>query len=45
MALAPSTIRIRDSKNTQGPPAHPLPTTWSAFLTYAGSSTELAGTQ
>ncbi len=45
VALAPSTIHIRDSKNTQGPQLTLSLTTWSAFLTYAGSAGERAGTR
>ncbi|WP_328871120.1 DUF397 domain-containing protein [Streptomyces sp. NBC_00287] len=38
IATRPHTIHVRDSKNTQGPQLTLSPTTWSAFLTYAGST-------
>ncbi|GAA2483138.1 DUF397 domain-containing protein [Actinocorallia cavernae] len=38
-APTPTTIHIRDSKNTEGPCLTVAPTTWTAFVTYS------AGTQ
>ncbi|WP_406329651.1 DUF397 domain-containing protein [Streptomyces sp. NBC_00203] len=35
IATTPSTIHIRDSKNTQGPQLALSPTAWGDFLTYA----------
>ncbi|WP_330304333.1 MULTISPECIES: DUF397 domain-containing protein [unclassified Streptomyces] len=35
VAATPSTIHIRDSKNTQGPQLALSPTAWGDFLTYA----------
>ncbi|AXE85641.1 DUF397 domain-containing protein [Streptomyces sp. Go-475] len=35
VATCPETIRIRDSKNRQGPQLHLSRTAWSAFLTHA----------
>ncbi|MCX4731471.1 DUF397 domain-containing protein [Streptomyces sp. NBC_01363] len=35
VATCPTTIHIRDSKDTQGPHLGVAPATWSAFVTYA----------
>ncbi|MGW2489785.1 DUF397 domain-containing protein [Streptomyces sp. NPDC001606] len=35
VAPTPTTIHIRDSKNTEGPRLAVTPATWAAFLTYA----------
>ncbi|MFF9583946.1 DUF397 domain-containing protein [Streptomyces achromogenes] len=35
VAPTPSTIHIRDSKNTEGPCLTVAPTAWADFLTYA----------
>ncbi|MFG2895335.1 DUF397 domain-containing protein [Streptomyces sp. NPDC048248] len=35
VATAPDTIRIRDSKNPDGPQLTFTPTTWADFLPYA----------
>ncbi|MFD5628633.1 MULTISPECIES: DUF397 domain-containing protein [unclassified Streptomyces] len=35
IAVAPATIHIRDSKDTQGPRLAVAPTTWTDFVTYA----------
>ncbi|BBC96211.1 DUF397 domain-containing protein [Streptomyces griseofuscus] len=37
VATTPATIHIRDSKAKQGPQLALTPTTWSAFVAYAGS--------
>ncbi|MYR19753.1 DUF397 domain-containing protein, partial [Streptomyces sp. SID6137] len=36
-ATTPATIHIRDSKDKQGSQLALAPTTWSAFVAYAGS--------
>ncbi|MCX5111340.1 DUF397 domain-containing protein [Streptomyces sp. NBC_00378] len=35
VATCPTTIHVRDSKNTQGPHLDLAPGAWSAFVTYA----------
>ncbi|MGW2084231.1 DUF397 domain-containing protein [Streptomyces sp. NPDC001880] len=35
VATCPTTVHIRDSKNTQGPHLDITPGAWSAFVTYA----------
>ncbi|AKN69443.1 toxin [Streptomyces sp. PBH53] len=35
VAPTPTTIHIRDSKNTEGPRLAVTPATWTAFVTYA----------
>lgn len=35
VAVAPTTIRVRDSKNTDGPQLAFGPKQWAAFTTYA----------
>ncbi|MEV7341411.1 DUF397 domain-containing protein [Streptomyces sp. NPDC093544] len=35
IAVAPATIHVRDSKNTQGPRLAVEPTTWADFVAYA----------
>ncbi|MFI1074092.1 DUF397 domain-containing protein [Streptomyces puniciscabiei] len=35
VALAPTTIHIRDSKQTDGPQLAVAPATWTEFVTYA----------
>ncbi|MFI9777017.1 DUF397 domain-containing protein [Streptomyces sp. NPDC051956] len=35
VALTPTTIHIRDSKNPDGTCLTATPTTWTAFITYA----------
>jgi hypothetical protein len=35
VATSPATVRVRDSKDPQGPHLVFTPTEWSAFLTYA----------
>jgi hypothetical protein len=35
IATTPGTIRIRDSKNIEGPRLAVRPATWAAFVTYA----------
>ncbi len=35
VALTPTIIHIRDSKNTEGPRLAVDPTTWTAFVAYA----------
>ncbi|MGW0769875.1 DUF397 domain-containing protein [Streptomyces sp. NPDC002676] len=35
VAIAPTTIHIRDSKTTEGPQLAVTPTAWSGFVTYA----------
>ncbi|MFD7615989.1 DUF397 domain-containing protein [Streptomyces sp. NPDC059802] len=35
VAACPTTVHIRDSKNTQGPHLDVAPGAWSAFVTYA----------
>lgn len=35
IAVAPATIHVRDSKNTQGPRLAVEPTTWTDFVAYA----------
>ncbi|MEU3536573.1 DUF397 domain-containing protein [Streptomyces murinus] len=37
VATTPATIHIRDSKDKQGSQLALAPTTWSAFVAYAGS--------
>lgn len=37
IATAPTTIHIRDSKNTDGPHLTVAPTTWAPFISYAAS--------
>ncbi|MFG5723956.1 DUF397 domain-containing protein [Streptomyces murinus] len=37
VATTPATIHIRDSKDKQGPQLALAPTTWSAFVAYAGA--------
>ncbi|WP_256638143.1 DUF397 domain-containing protein [Streptomyces murinus] len=37
VATTPATIHIRDSKTKQGPQLALAPTTWSAFVAYAGA--------
>ncbi|MBJ7000977.1 MULTISPECIES: DUF397 domain-containing protein [Streptomyces] len=37
VATTPATIHIRDSKDKQGPQLALTPTTWSAFVAYAGA--------
>ncbi|MEV7501596.1 DUF397 domain-containing protein [Streptomyces sp. NPDC093018] len=37
VATTPATIHIRDSKAKQGPRLALAPTTWSAFVAYAGA--------
>ncbi|TGZ18274.1 hypothetical protein DV517_32470 [Streptomyces sp. S816] len=37
VATTPATIHIRDSKAKQGPQLALTPTTWSAFVAYAGA--------
>ncbi|MFF9702051.1 DUF397 domain-containing protein [Streptomyces griseofuscus] len=37
VATAPAAIRVRDSKDKQGPQLALAPTTWSAFVVYAGA--------
>jgi hypothetical protein len=39
VATCPSTIHIRDSKNTTGPTLSVPPTPWMAFLHYASDAT------
>ncbi|MEU9287739.1 DUF397 domain-containing protein [Streptomyces sp. NPDC048275] len=42
MATCPTTIHIRDSKNTTGPQLALSPTTWTEFLEFAvGNSTRV----
>ncbi|OLZ62051.1 DUF397 domain-containing protein [Streptomyces sp. IMTB 2501] len=36
VAVAPTTIHIRDSKNTEGPRLAVTPTAWISFVTYMG---------
>lgn len=36
IAMAPRTVHVRDSKNTEGPRLTLSPGAWSAFLPYAG---------
>ncbi|MFD5538133.1 DUF397 domain-containing protein [Streptomyces sp. NPDC127079] len=36
VAVSPTTIHIRDSKNTTGPQLALSPAAWADFLTYAG---------
>jgi hypothetical protein len=38
VATCPSTIHVRDSKNTDGPRLTLSPTTWRDFLTYAAGA-------
>lgn len=38
VATTPTTIHIRDSKNTQGPNLALGPAAWGAFVTYASGS-------
>ena len=38
VAACPSTIHVRDSKNTTGPTLAFTPAQWSAFVTYAASA-------
>lgn len=35
IAACPTTIHVRDSKNTEGPQLALSPTTWTEFVTYA----------
>jgi hypothetical protein len=35
VATCPTTIHVRDSKNTEGPQLALSPTTWTEFVTYA----------
>ncbi|GAA1038973.1 DUF397 domain-containing protein [Streptomyces murinus] len=42
VATAPAVIRVRDSKDKQGPQLALTPMTWSAFVSYA-AETELQG--
>lgn len=35
LALAPGTVHVRDSKNTEGPRIAFTPDTWTAFVPYA----------
>ncbi|MGX5182345.1 DUF397 domain-containing protein [Streptomyces avermitilis] len=37
IATCPSTIHIRDSKNTQGPRLTLSPTAWTDFITHAAA--------
>ncbi|MEV6183463.1 MULTISPECIES: DUF397 domain-containing protein [Streptomyces] len=37
IATCPSTIHIRDSKNTQGPHLTLSPTAWAGFITHAAA--------
>jgi len=37
IAVAPATIHVRDSKNTQGPHLAVDPTTWTHFVAYASA--------
>jgi hypothetical protein len=37
IAAAPTTIQIRDSKNTTGPHLTVTPSTWASFVSYAGA--------
>lgn len=37
VATAPTAIRVRDSKDKQGPQLALAPTAWSAFVAYAGA--------
>ena len=37
VATTPAVIRVRDSKAKQGPQLALAPTTWSAFVAYAGA--------
>ncbi|WP_282699573.1 DUF397 domain-containing protein [Streptomyces sp. CC219B] len=39
IAVTPATIRVRDSKNTQGGQLTLSPATWAGFLAYAGATT------
>ncbi|WP_328767849.1 DUF397 domain-containing protein [Streptomyces sp. NBC_00286] len=38
IATRPTTIHVRDSKNTKGPQLTLSPTTWTKFVTYAAHS-------
>ncbi|MFI6059053.1 DUF397 domain-containing protein [Streptomyces sp. NPDC051286] len=38
IATTPSTIHVRDSKNTQGPRLAVAPDAWADFVTYAAGS-------
>ncbi|MEV5876821.1 DUF397 domain-containing protein [Streptomyces sp. NPDC052101] len=38
VAPTPTTIHIRDSKNTEGPRLTVVSTAWTAFVTYASES-------
>lgn len=38
VAAAPTTVHVRDSKNTTGPQLALSPTTWSEFVTFASRS-------
>ncbi|MFJ1552523.1 DUF397 domain-containing protein [Streptomyces mirabilis] len=38
IATRPSTIHVRDSKNTDGPHLTLSPTTWADFLDYASTT-------
>ncbi|MFF2425792.1 DUF397 domain-containing protein [Streptomyces mirabilis] len=38
VATCPSTIHVRDSKNTDGPHLTLSPTTWADFLNYASTT-------
>jgi hypothetical protein len=38
VATCPSTIHVRDSKDTDGPHLSLSPTTWTDFLTYAAGA-------
>jgi hypothetical protein len=38
VATAPTTVHVRDSKNTTGPQLALSPTTWSEFVAFASRS-------
>ncbi|WP_280868193.1 DUF397 domain-containing protein [Streptomyces sp. SAI-127] len=38
VATAPTTVHVRDSKNTTGPQLTLSPTTWSEFVAFASRS-------
>ncbi|MFF6996151.1 DUF397 domain-containing protein [Streptomyces sp. NPDC008313] len=38
LALAPGTVHVRDSKNTEGPRITFAPGVWAAFVPYASES-------
>ncbi|MFB7517730.1 DUF397 domain-containing protein [Streptomyces sp. NPDC056144] len=37
IAVHPTTIHLRDSKNTEGPQLAVAPATWSSFVSYAST--------